>query len=120
MGQSIFRLPIDFLAKTSGRQNWTSRLPAGGDGDPPVIDAAGTMYLGTRATGPSPCGLPCEQPTGAGIQALHADGTTAWVFKTDTAFVSPAIGAHGTLYAPALGERGVRPPQGVGLYAIGP
>jgi outer membrane protein assembly factor BamB len=120
-GTIFFPLGIDvFSVSASGRQNWTSRLPAGGDGDPPVIDAAGTMYLGTRATGPSPCGLPCEQPTGAGIQALHADGTTAWVFKTDTAFVSPAIGADGTLYAPALGERGVRPPQGVGLYAIGP
>jgi outer membrane protein assembly factor BamB len=117
-------LPTGYdLASVSpaGQQNWASALPGAGGGAVPVIDAAGTLYLGTSAwTEAAPCGDPCEELVGAGLQAFHADGTVAWVFEPDTAFASPAIGADGTLYAAAVGggDAGVR--QGLGLYAIGP
>jgi outer membrane protein assembly factor BamB len=104
-----------------GQQNWASALPGAGGGAAPVIDAAGTLYLGTSAwTEAAPCGDPCEELSGAGLQAFRADGTVAWVFEPDTAFASPAIGADGTLYAAAVGGGDAGARQGLGLYAIGP
>jgi len=113
----------NYLASVSaaGQQNWASVLPGASGGAAPVVDAAGNVYLGTSAwTEAAPCGSPCEELSGAGLQAFHPDGTSAWVLEPDIAFASPAIGADGTLYAAAVGggDAGVR--QGIGLYAVGP
>jgi outer membrane protein assembly factor BamB len=98
--------------RSGGQPAWSARLAGDGGGGAPVIDGAGT----------SPCGLPCEHVSGAGLQAFHADGSPAWVWGANVAFASPAIGADGTLYAAALG--GIPDDAGLtglhGLYALGP
>jgi hypothetical protein len=106
----------------AGKQKWVSALAGANGASAPVIDGAGTLYLGTSAwTEAAPCGSPCEELSGAGLQAVHADGTAGWVFQPGIAFASPAIGADGTLYAAALGGRSGAAQGGArGLYALGP
>ena len=99
-----------------GGTDWSARVAKATSGAAPVIDGAGTVYVGTFAEiEVSPCGLPCEHASGAGLQAFRADGTSAWVFQPAATFASPAIGSDGTLYAASNGPLPAKP----GLYAIG-
>ena len=101
-----------------GKKQWVSPLTGATGGSAPVVDGSGTAYVGTFAADGPPCGLPCGDgtPTGAGLQAFRADGTSAWVFASGEAFFSPAIGADGTLYA---AERSGGEASGGGVYALG-
>jgi outer membrane protein assembly factor BamB len=116
--------PAAFGARTDlesvgpgGQDRWATVLAGASGADAPVIDGAGTLYVGTTAWAEGAlCGLPCEEVSGAGLQAIRADGTAAWVFLPETAFATPAIGTDGTLYAAAFGGHH----SGIGLYAIGP
>ena len=96
----------------SGAPKWVIPLMASG-GQSPVTDSAGTIYVGTY--------LCPSYPTGSGLRAVRSDGTQAWVFHPEATFLSPSIGADGTLYAPAAWNTGspAVPVIASGLYAIG-
>jgi outer membrane protein assembly factor BamB len=76
-----------------GTPTWTVAVTGALWLDTPVIGGDGMVYVGTSV----------------GLVAVRPDGVQAWVLPQVTG-LSPAIGADGTLYAPA----------GPALYAIGP
>jgi outer membrane protein assembly factor BamB len=92
-----------------GKLNWTYKTKGEIRISPPIIDANGTVYVGSDNSS-----YPWATYQGSSVDKLYAfnpDGSVKWVFATGDAFGPAAIGPDGTLYAGCMNGK---------LYAIGP